>query len=349
MVKKYLLISSYPSALAPFVFLLDTPNIHVLAPPLLCSFFRDMKIPCTEIPCFRLTAESFYDFILLKKMGEDLIQQANTGDELHFFISTYDVAGFYFVKEWAQRIGPCFYHSCEDLIADYPKLRTWGTDFSLQKCKHCVNMLLYKWVLGLDLASVITESRWVVAADAIFFEEHKVQTILDSANWQSRKMNAIKQYSCFQDKCDVLIIADDLLDGEYVDADALAEIYFALLGLSLKVMVKTHPTEKESEADQDCLFFTSCGATFYANYIPAEFLLANAKFVVAVVSSTLNSALLFDRVVPISLIDLVKWRSRELKDEFKKKLMRRSAVESKGEILLPSSQKELFRMIDSGY
>ena len=291
-----------------------------------------------NIPIGLLTIGRFFS---LKEKLDDLIKRINPKKKDRFFLPVNIKAPkfFYLAKELSKK----------GYIVCYKMLDLDGCAFGKYKApwykpvifKSGIMRVIFKIFLDLDLVYYYASNHPFLGIDNSFLKKYDIKEYDQNHSSEELIFEALKEYKkeIEPGKFDCFIVVDDCCDT--FNQKSLETMWKNILEFPADFAYKKHPAPKRNE--NEIKYYNIFNEIKeLPDYLPAEIFFSNISGnVISVCSSALITASKYPNIKTISLLELVKWKSEENKNDWKKTLIKTS----NNKILFPDSFEELKQLL----
>jgi len=298
------------------------------------KYCEDEKIKCIKFDFIRPAATEIYKLIKLKKMLDDVIKKIDFKKEDSFFI-TERIIGFeqiYLAKTLAKKGKVYSKITHRDLKKHKPSgIKSFFIRGEILK-------IMVKLVLDLDLIYYESNKDPRLGFDEEYLRKCNIKNYKPDEKSEDMILEAVKKTKSSYKEIDNLIV-DQGPNKNLIELNSVKKLYEEIFNLSIDFALKKHPfpiEEKNNDTISYYNTFEDCEEL--PEYVPSELFYNNTRQnVISLFSASLITASQFDHLKAISLLELIDWRHKSYKKEFKKHL----AEESNNKILFPASLEEL--------
>jgi hypothetical protein len=299
----------------------------------LIRLFKELKVKVIELPeIFTISCKNLGG-IRHNKLKLDSILENITENELYFAFNAFDIRGFYIVAWWLKKNRTVYW---KDLDPPRPLWKWSLRDFiSMKMLKTIAQILISRIYLGLKL-SIVGNSTPVIGSteDLLIARNIKILNVSE----QNIRESSLDFFPKHASSTKVLIATEGPAAYEKI---FYSEQYWRLVddlfsNLTNSISIKYHPSLQNKPLGIESPF---------ESFWPIEFIMNNTPIVLGVYSASLIAASQNKHTKVISLLNLVEWKTEDLKIEAKSFLD--SDNVAKKRILYPQTTDELYFLLNS--
>jgi len=304
------------------------------------KFCCDQKINYIQIKQFRPYLTSILKLFSFKRKLNAVIKKIDMKKEDNFFLTGYEISyeGFYLAKELAKK-GRVYSKIMHRNLKIYqsarfrPFIRGW------------INKFIIKIVLGIDAMYYETNKDPRIGIDKNFREKHGIKDFAIDLSIEEIMFEAVKNYKIDFRRYDNLIIDHGIIEN-IVKTDSIISLFKRIFELNLEFCYKKHPKshkyKKQREQIEIDYYKLFKDYDELPRHYPVELFFNNINYnVISLFSASLSTAAKLKNCRAISLLELIEWKNKSYKKEFKDHLIE----QSNNKILFPDSFDELKKLL----
>ena len=316
-----------------------TYKLHII------EFCQKQNIDYIKFDNIKINLLSIHNIFSLRKMLNDLILEINPKKEDVFFLPGNAKAHkfFYLAKELSKKGYKTWYKMLDLDGGDFQRYKPpWYKPVIF---KSGILKVLFKIFLDLDLVYYYASEHPFLGIDNSFLKKYHIEQYDSNHSSEELIYEALETYKkeIKPGKFNCFIVADDCCDT--FNQKSLESLWKNILDVPVAFAYKKHPAPKRNK-NEIKYYNIFKDVQELPEYLPAEMFFSSIKgSVISVCSSALITASKFPNIKTISLLELVKWKSEENKNKWKKTFMKTS----NNKILIPKNfddLKELLLKVD---